>query len=184
MFFPKILRLIVILLSCVVVFPISVAQAGRPKLSQPLDDFSSSVLMTSLISAAILVMPVAFSKEAIDDSSKASTESKAKRCEKPCCGQPLPEMEVQHIGYDDKGQRQVVFAVADNPQQSLTLLWLLPGYDKNLPDLAAGFAVGQKVRFQPSTQFSGCLLQDESGAPLAFVPAANTAVLSQHSESF
>jgi len=184
MFSPKVFHFI--LLACILIVLMPVTHAGK---SQGSEDFQSSLFMTSVISAGILIMPVAFSKEAVEDSikasSKGSAESKAKRCEKPCCGQPLPEMKVQHIGYDDKGQRQVVFAVADNPQQSLTLLWLLPHFDENntLPDPAAGFAVGQTVRFQPSTQFSGCLLQDQSGAPLAFVPAANT-VRSHYSEGF
>jgi len=187
MFFSTISRLIVMLLACVLAFPISMAQAGKSNGSGRMDDFQSSVFMTSVISAAILVMPVVFSKEGVEESikasSKGSADSKAQRCEKPCCGQVLPEMEVQQIGYDDKGQRQVVFALADNPQQSLTLLWLLPDLDKTLPDPAGGFAIGQKVRFQPSTQLSGCLLQDESGEALAFVPAAN-AVHSTYSESF
>jgi len=186
MMFPlKVLRFI--LLVCVLAFPVSPVQASKSNSYRSIDDLQSSVFLSSLVSAAILVMPVVFSKEAVDDSikasSKGSAESKAQRCEKPCCGQPLPEMVVQQIGYDDKGQRQVIFAMADNPQHHLTLLWLLPHYDKNLPDPAAGFVVGQAVSFQPSTQFSGCLLHDESGAALAFVPAAN-AVPGHYSEIF
>jgi len=144
----------------------------------------SSVLLTALISAAILIMPVAFSAKAIEEgieqSGKASTAPKTQGCDKPCCGHQLPEMEVQHIGYNDQGQRQVLFAEANNPQQLLVLLWL----NKTSQDPAAGFTVGQAVYFQPSAQFSGCLIHDAAGTALAFVPAGNSVVQINYSETF
>jgi|GEM_PF-1005948 len=150
-------------------------------------DSQSSLFLTLLVSAAILIAPIAYSVEAVGDSVKgsgqSSAESKTKPCDRPCCGQQLPEMEVKQIGYNNQGQRQVLFAVADNPQQHLTLIWLLAHQKHNLPDPASNFVVGQKVNFQPSVQFSGCLLQDTLGTPLAFVPAGNS-VRINYSETF
>jgi len=167
---------------CTLLVPIGHAKEPTPS--------ESSVMMTGMISVMLVAMPFMIFREATRESGENSAASSPSshgtpQCEKPCCG-TLADMEVTQVGHNDQGQRQVVFAATDNPQQRLAMIWTVHAgaSDKHKAiDPAAGFVVGQHIRFQPNEHLSGCVVKSTSGQTLAFVPSQHIKQ-ADYSESF
>jgi len=167
----RVSRLLVALLVFVLGCPVTAAQARNV-----IDRSSEYSFYASLASFALISGPPLFLSGKLAEASRSSDPGKNPQCkQQPCRAEPLPDMEVKEISDTEDGDRQVILAVPDTPEYTVTLAWVPPADHHDVHDPTTAFTVGQMISFQPSPQASGWLLQDATGTALAFVPVPDLA---------
>lgn len=136
---------------------LSPAHAGEPR--NPSET-------ASLFLALSLAVPLNLSATGASAISEASSRSG----QEPRAA-ALPAMKVTAVRTAADGGREVeLVAHHEGKDETSTLRW-----PKRNDDPAAAFRIGETVVFEPSSEGSGWMLQDEDGIHLAFVPTVEAA---------
>lgn len=161
---------------------VSLIAGGLPASAQDLSRASpvtSSVLMTSVVSLAVITAPVWLSSLGVSELHDASMpHNRAARAAKRQKAGPLPPLTVERVAHQPDGSYQVALKNPQAPDAPAVVAW--PARPDNP---AANVKVGDVLDFTPTPAGAGWTVAAADGTALAFLPTTDAAANSM-SERF